>query len=119
VANFLKYPLSYCFYAKRSFFPHEVAFDSIMQTPDTDDHHSDRATQTQPSSAEKATDTAAADAKEGNKAAEASNTKDAKVLERHEEIGAPTAAAVMSEKKGNPLQRKDASEAEKMEQLGQ
>jgi HAD superfamily 5'-nucleotidase-like hydrolase len=32
VANFLNYPLNYCFYSKRSFFPHEVPYEIITKT---------------------------------------------------------------------------------------
>ena len=114
VANFLRYPLSYCFYAKRSFFPHEVPYEQIVHTDEGVDPHSEQQTPAQ------AQHTGVAGT--SKPLTESSN---AKVFEgKSSDVGGDAATSSSSPSEGqmttgNPLERRDASEQEKMEQLGQ
>ena len=101
IANFLRYPLSYCFYAKRSFFPHEVQYELIMATED----------------AEEAMSRAAAEEIRGA-AAGVSPSEESKEVQTGRGSTTSAVEADAGEHR-NPLQREDASEAEKREQLGQ
>ena len=117
IANFNHYPLHYCFYAKRSFFPHELEYELIMSTHDGEQAAPSPEQQPQPASAQQAK-AAGTVAHEGRAAAATAN-HNSKEEQSVRGEATPTAQASSGGEQNNPLQRGDASEAEKREQLGQ